>query len=239
MIQLSSNQVKFCICSCSIFPCYLWPDLNFKLSSFCILILTVTLLLLVDWISNSRAIIFFIKQSKHFLFNKILHLYHLMFDSKRKKRTLTFPIFYALVIPTDLRKRPSNINKDRISLSPLHELVTSFFWFGLKTYDSLLYNNNHFQFYYLSHYQCLNGQVNFFSSKYFREKINYELMQRTFFMTVLSVIHVFFFFYFEKAVFSLQLFLKSSVLLTASLLEIHWHYKINQKKNINTTCFCI
>jgi len=116
MIQLSSNQVKFCICSCSIFPCYLWPDLNFKLSSFCILILTVTLLLLVDWISNSRAIIFFIKQSKHFLFNKILHLYHLMFDSKRKKRTLTFPIFYALVIPTDLRKRPSNINKDRISL---------------------------------------------------------------------------------------------------------------------------
>jgi hypothetical protein len=79
--------------------------------------LTVTLLLPVDWISNSRAIIFFIKQSKHFLFNKILHLYHLMFDSKRKKRTLTFPIFYALVIPTDLRKRPSNINKDRISLS--------------------------------------------------------------------------------------------------------------------------
>ena len=124
-----------------------------------------------------------------------------MFDRKRKKRTLPFPIFYALVIPTDLRKRPSNINKDRISLSPLHELVTSFFWFGLKTYDSLLYNNNHFQFFCPNHYQCFNGQLNCFSSKYFREKINYELMQRTFFMTVLSVIHVFFSFILKKQFF--------------------------------------
>jgi len=66
MIKLSSNQVKFCICCCSIFPCYLWPDLNFKPSSFCNLILAVTLILPVDWISNSRAVIFFYQTIKTF-----------------------------------------------------------------------------------------------------------------------------------------------------------------------------